>query len=241
VALRRHATCPRRQPRPRPHQEAGAVAAAPRDVIDRSRGLCGRARLQPKASPKGCRFDRGERHANAKNPLPLSPQALLAAAVSHDEGTRSSAEATPSALNPSTSPSPSSHSSLLFHPHRHPMARSAEALLLRLLPALCLCAAAGAAAVRGCQPEVLAPTISLTCARGLSPTEWCCLALAHAARVGGGERCLCRLAPARPLVRFGGVAFRVSGYRSSDLSMLLLCVFLLSCVSRSSVLVCEIG
>jgi hypothetical protein len=127
VALRRHATCPRRQPRPRPHQEAGAVAAAPRDVIDRSRGLCGRARLQPKASPKGCRFDRGERHANAKNPLPLSPQALLAAAVSHDEGTRSSAEATPSALNPSTSPSPSSHSSLLFHPHRHPMARSAEA------------------------------------------------------------------------------------------------------------------
>jgi hypothetical protein len=82
------------------------------------------------------------------------------------------------------------------------MARSREALLLPglLLAVLLLTAAPGdAAAVRGCQPAVLAPTVALFCVRGL-PTEWCCQALAHSARVGGGASCLCRLAAEEPLV-----------------------------------------
>ncbi|KAG2536185.1 hypothetical protein PVAP13_9NG167973 [Panicum virgatum] len=83
------------------------------------------------------------------------------------------------------------------------MARSRETLLLPglLLAVLLLAVAPGdAAVVRGCQPAVLAPTVGLFCSRGL-PAEWCCQALAHSARVGGGARCLCRLAAEEPLVR----------------------------------------
>ncbi|RLN39810.1 hypothetical protein C2845_PM01G33000 [Panicum miliaceum] len=79
------------------------------------------------------------------------------------------------------------------------MARSRETVLL----AVFLLAAAppgDAAAVHGCQPEVLAPTVALFCMRGL-PAKWCCQALAHSARVGGGASCLCRLAAEEPLVR----------------------------------------
>ncbi|KAG2607292.1 hypothetical protein PVAP13_4NG236700 [Panicum virgatum] len=85
------------------------------------------------------------------------------------------------------------------------MARSRETILLPglLLAVLLLAAAPGdadAAAVQGCQPEVLAPTVALFCARG-QPAVWCCQALAHSARVGGGAGCLCRLAAEEPLVR----------------------------------------
>nr|TKV92126.1 hypothetical protein SEVIR_9G143100v2 [Setaria viridis] len=82
------------------------------------------------------------------------------------------------------------------------MARSREILLLPglLLVVLVAAAPSDAAAVRGCQLDVLAPTVALFCAHGL-PAEWCCQALAHSARVGGGARCLCRLAAEEPLVR----------------------------------------
>ena len=85
------------------------------------------------------------------------------------------------------------------------MARPRDTLLL---PGLLLAAAPGdaAAAVRGCQPAVLAPTVALFCARGRglpAGAEWRFQALAHSARVvvGGGARCLCRLAAEEPLVR----------------------------------------
>ncbi|CAN6291936.1 unnamed protein product [Urochloa humidicola] len=78
--------------------------------------------------------------------------------------------------------------------------------LSRLLPALLVVLLAAAAPagdatpVHGCQPEVLAPTVALFCARG-QPAQWCCQALAHSASVGGGARCLCRLAAEESLVR----------------------------------------
>ncbi|CAL4943604.1 unnamed protein product [Urochloa decumbens] len=77
-----------------------------------------------------------------------------------------------------------------------------SSLLPCLLLAVLLAAApAGdAAPMHGCQPEVLAPTVALFCARG-QPAQWCCQALAHSASVGGGTRCLCRLAAEEPLVR----------------------------------------
>nr|TKV92132.1 hypothetical protein SEVIR_9G143400v2 [Setaria viridis] len=82
------------------------------------------------------------------------------------------------------------------------MARSREVLLLLGLLVVGLLAAApgDAAAVRGCQPEVLAPTVALFCAPG-QPAKWCCQALVHSASVSGGARCLCRLAAEEPLVR----------------------------------------
>jgi len=85
------------------------------------------------------------------------------------------------------------------------MAHSRETILLPglLLAVLLLAAAPGdadAAAVQGCQPEALAPPVALFCARG-QPAVWCCQALAHSARVGGGAGCLCRLAAEEPLVR----------------------------------------
>uniref|UniRef100_K4AL68 Uncharacterized protein n=1 Tax=Setaria italica TaxID=4555 RepID=K4AL68_SETIT len=82
------------------------------------------------------------------------------------------------------------------------MARSREVLLLLGLLVVGLLAAApgDAAAVRGCQPEVLAPTVALFCAPG-QPAKWCCQALVHSASVGGGARCLCRLAAEEPRVR----------------------------------------
>ncbi|CAN6317327.1 unnamed protein product [Urochloa humidicola] len=72
----------------------------------------------------------------------------------------------------------------------------------RLLTVLLLAAApaGNATPVHGCQPEVLAPTVALFCARG-QPAQWCCQALAHSASVGGGTRCLCRLAAEEPLIR----------------------------------------
>ncbi|CAL4926590.1 unnamed protein product [Urochloa decumbens] len=73
-------------------------------------------------------------------------------------------------------------------------------LLLAVLLLLAAAPAGHAAPVHGCQPEVLAPTVALFCARG-QPAQWCCQALAHSASVGGGARCLCRLAAEDPLVR----------------------------------------
>ncbi|CAN6281967.1 unnamed protein product [Urochloa humidicola] len=80
------------------------------------------------------------------------------------------------------------------------MAPSCLLTVLLLVLFLAAAPAGNATPVHGCQPEVLAPTVALFCARG-QPAQWCCQALAHSASVGGGTRCLCRLAAEEPLIR----------------------------------------
>nr|CAB3493748.1 unnamed protein product [Digitaria exilis] len=83
------------------------------------------------------------------------------------------------------------------------MARSRKILVVLVLLAVAAAPGAAAAAtpapVRGCQADVLAPTVALFCGGGL-PAEYCCQALSHSAIVGGGALCLCRLAAEAPLV-----------------------------------------